>query len=125
MLAFTFARRAHRSRRTLPRHFAWLLWLALLVPLAQTVAACHVYSHTGELAAGTVDISKSKHSAGASHCDLCLAGSVVHAGGLPAAELLPALVHLHHAAPAADFDSPWTPPLALAYQGRAPPFALT
>ena len=37
---------ARRSRRTLPRHFAWLLWLAMLLPLAQTVAACHLYSHT-------------------------------------------------------------------------------
>ena len=86
MLATTAAR---RSRRTLPRHLAWLLWLVLLVlPLAQTAAACHVYSHTGKLVAGTLDYSKSKHSAGASHCDLCLAGSVVHGGGLPAAELL-------------------------------------
>lgn len=124
MLATTTA--ARRSRRTLPRHLAWLLWLVLLVlPLAQTAAACHVYSHTGELVAGTLDDSKSKHSAGASHCDLCLAGSVVHGGGLPAAELLPALSRLHHAAPAAAFVSPWTPPIALAYQGRAPPVALT
>ena len=116
---------ARRSQRTVPRHFAWLLWLAMLLPLAQTVAACHVYSHTGELAAGTADYSKSKHAAGASHCDLCLVGSVVHGGGLPAAELLPALPHLPHAAPAAAFDSPWTPPLVPAYQGRAPPVALT
>lgn len=117
---------ARRSRRTLPRHAAWLLWLVLLVlPLAQTAAVCHVYSHTGELVAGAVDESKSKHSAGASHCDLCLAGSVAHGGGLPAAQLLPALPLLQHAAPAAAFDSPWTPPLVLAYQGRAPPIALT
>lgn len=97
----------------------------MLLPLAQTVAACHVYSHTGELTDAAADYSKSKHAAGASHCDLCLAGSVVHGGGLPAAELPPAVAHLPHAAPAADFDSPWTPPLVLAYQGRAPPVALT
>ena len=124
MLATTAA--ARRSRRTLPRHAAWLLWLVLLVlPLAQTAAASHVYSHTSELAAGTLHDSKSKHSAGASHCDLCLAGSSVHGGGLPAAELLAALPLLRHAAPAAAFESPWTPPLVLAYQGRAPPIALT
>ena len=112
-------------RRPLPRSLAWLLlWVALLLPLAQAAAACHVYSHTGELAAGAVDLSKSKHSAGASHCDLCLAGSVVHGGGLPAAELLPPLPLLPNAAPAAAFESPWTPPLVLAYQGRAPPVAL-
>ena len=123
MLATTAAR---RSRRTVPRHAPWVVRLVLLVwPLAQTAAACHVYSHTGELVAGTLDYSKSKHSAGASHCDLCLAGSVVHGGGLPAAELLPPLSRLHHAAPARPFLSPWTPPIALAYQGRAPPVALT
>lgn len=116
---------ARRFRRTQPRHFAWLLWLALLLPLAQTMAACHVYSHTGELAAGAADYDKSKHAAGASHCDLCLAGSAVHGGALPTAELLPFLPLLHHAAPPAAFDSPWTPPVALAYQGRAPPVALT
>ena len=116
---------ARRARRMPPRPVAWLLWLVLLVlPLAQTAAVSHVYSHTGELAAGAAGYSKSKHSSGASHCDLCLAGSVVHGSGLPAAELLPALALLRQAAPAAAFDSPWTPPLALAYQGRAPP-ALT
>jgi len=118
------ARRPYRQ--ALPRPVAWLLlWIALLLPVAQAAAACHVYSHTAELAAGATDLNKSKHSAGASHCDLCLAGSVVHGGGLPSAELLAALPHLHHAAPSAAFESPWTPPLVLAYQGRAPPFALS
>lgn len=118
---------SRRFRRpALPRHFAWLLlWVALILPVAQAAAACHVYSHTSELAAGSAELGKAKHAAGASHCDLCLAGSVVHGGGLPSAELLPALPILHHAAPAAAFESPWTPPIVLAYQGRAPPVALS
>lgn len=119
-----FAQALRRSQhRPLPRHFAWLLWLALLLPLAQTLAACHVYSHTSELSGDAAELNKAKHAA--SHCDLCLAGSAVHGGGLPSAELQPALPHLHHAAPAAVSDSPWTPPLVLAYQGRAPPLALS
>ena len=123
MFVNALSRNRHRA---LPRHFAWLLlWVALVLPIAQATAACHLYSHTSELAAGASDFSKSKHAAGASHCDLCLAGSVVHGGGLPSAELLPALPLLHHAAPAAAFESPWTPPIALAYQGRAPPIALS
>ena len=118
---------AHRRSRTAaaPRQFAWLLWLALLLPLAQAASACHVYSHTQDLAAGAEDFSKSKHASGASHCDLCLAGSLVHGGGLPAADLLLPVPPSTHSAPQAAFDSPWSPPLVLAYQGRAPPLALS
>ena len=112
---------ASRSRTAAPRRFAWLLWLAMLLPLAQAVAGSHVYSHTDELAAGLADPGKAKH---AQHCDLCLAGSVVHGGGLPAAALLLPLRPAAHAAPHVAFDSLWEAAPALAYQGRAPPIAL-
>lgn len=114
-----------RLRQYLPRHFAWLLWLAMLLPVAQTAASCHLYSHDQELAAAAADYSKNKHAAVGSHCDLCLVGSIAHGGALPSAELLPPLPPIVHAAPRAAFQSPWTPPLVLAYQGRAPPIALS
>lgn len=116
---------ALRSRTTTPRRYAWLLWLALLLPLAQAAASSHVYSHTGEPAAGVEGLAKSKHAAGAAHCDLCLAGSIALGGGLPAATLRCLPLCSRHAAPHAAFDSLWEAAPTLAYQGRAPPFRLT
>src|SRR5688572_7152001 len=98
---------ALRSRTTTPRRYAWLLWFALLLPLAQAAASSHVYSHTGELAAGVESFSKSKHAAGAAHCDLCVAGSIALGGGLPAATLPSLPLCSHHAVPQAAFDSLW------------------
>ncbi|HSV59967.1 MAG TPA: hypothetical protein VLJ19_13825 [Variovorax sp.] len=116
---------ALRSRTTMPRRYAWLLWFALLLPLAQAAASSHVYSHTGELAAGVEGLTKSKHAAGAAHCDLCLASSIALGGGLPTATLPTLPLRSNHPAPQAAFDSLWEPAPTLAYQGRAPPFALT
>jgi len=44
--------RASQSRSFLQRHFAWLLWLALLVPVAQGAAAMHALSHAPDELAG-------------------------------------------------------------------------
>ncbi len=116
---------ALRSRTAAPRRYAWLLWLALLLPLAQAAASSHVYSHTGDLAAGVEGLGKSKHAAGGAHCALCVAGSIALGGGLPAATLPALPLCSHHAVPKAAFASLWEAAPRLAYQGRAPPFALT
>ena len=40
-----FAMHAHRSRAVPRRHLVWLLWLALLLPVAQAAASWHALSH--------------------------------------------------------------------------------
>lgn len=56
----------------------WLLWLALLLPLAQAMAGVHALSHAG---------SERQHDGIAHlvHCDLCLIAANLGAGA-PAAE---------------------------------------
>jgi len=110
---------ALRSRLLAPRHFAWVLWLALLLPLAQGAAAWHALSHTRADASGEQD-GKALHSA---HCDLCLTAAAVTGGALAGEP--PVLAHssARHAAPL-------PPPVGVAstapvraYLSRAPPFA--
>ena len=59
--------RAFRSHAVSRRHLVWLLWLALLLPIAQAAAAWHVLSHADLQAAGDAD---GKHALRHSHCDL-------------------------------------------------------
>ncbi|MFG6488183.1 hypothetical protein ACG04R_15970 [Roseateles sp. BYS78W] len=56
----------------------WLLWLALLLPIAQAMAGVHALSH----------VSGGRQDEGVAHlvhCDLCLTAADL-AGGAPAAE---------------------------------------
>jgi len=72
---------------------SWLLWLALLLPIAQAMAGMHAISHLDDRPDdGLVDLV---------HCDLCLTAAHL-AAGAPAAEP-PALAvsPAGHAAPAA------------------------
>lgn len=100
------------------RRLVWLLWLALLLPLAQALSLGHGLSHVVQ-AAGTGDDGKAAPHA--LHCDLCLAAQAV-TGGAPPADapgLLPGTAV--HVAPRAAADSVAPAPLALAYRSRAPP----
>jgi len=109
-------RRPASSRRTL----SWVLWLALLLPLAQVSASWHAISHL-RLEAADSDGKQVLHQ---SHCDLCLTAAAVHGGG-PAAE--PPALRLHaarHAAPRPTARSLWLALTARPYQSRAPPVAL-
>ena len=69
----------------------WLLWLALILPIAQAMAGVHALSHVGDPADDGL--------AQWSHCDLCLAAADLGAGA-PVAEpaALPA-AEATHAAP--------------------------
>ena len=107
------------SLRSLPRrHLAWLLWFALLLPLAQAAAACHVYSHIG--AQGDVDGKPALH---ATQCDLCLTGASIGAGALPATPqvLLPSTARFE--VPQALAIDPFPARTTPAYRSRAPPLA--
>jgi len=100
-----------------PRRCAWLLWLALLLPLAQSAAAAHSVSHPQERAGQRQDETAAADGA----CALCLMGAAMSSGGavasVPAwpapsgAEALPAA----SAVPVAALTPHW------AHLSRAPP----
>src|SRR6185369_5026454 len=97
------------------RHFAWLLWLALLLPVAQAAAACHALSH----AATASDERDNKQLLHEGHCDLCLIGAALGGGALTGAA--PASPHpavRHEAPPAAAVACPVSSPVR-AYLSRA------
>src|SRR3954466_7762033 len=73
---------------------AWVLWLALLLPLAQLGAAGHGYVHLQD----PVRTSSEKHLPAA--CDACITAAAIGGGGAPPA-ISPAapLLALEHAAP--------------------------
>ncbi len=106
---------ACRSRSTPGRHFAWLLWLALLLPLAQAAAACHSVSHAIDRA------ERDAQATQAVPCDICLVAVAVNTGALPGASTLLLQPPLRHSQATAVRPEPWLPSLALAYSSRAPP----
>lgn len=100
------------------RHMVWLLWLALLLPLAQTAANWHILSHVNpEQASETPD--QAIHQA---HCDLCLSAAAL-IGGAPLASLpdLPQARALTEVF-IANLRGVVRTPTARAYESRAPPF---
>jgi hypothetical protein len=112
--------RSPTSRTVSQRRFSWLLWLALLLPLAQTAAAWHALSHTSVDAGTDADGNKALH---ATHCDLCLVAAAVSGGALPSSPQGLPVPTARHALVHAAFDSVWFAPPARPYLSRAPPFA--
>lgn len=108
------------SRIVSQRHLVWLLWFALLLPIAQYAATWHALSHSGFSARGQDDGKQAPHS---SHCDLCLTAAAVTGGALPVAALSLPPVAARHDVPQAAFASVWLALPAPAYLSRAPPFA--
>ncbi|WP_374562904.1 DUF2946 family protein [Ideonella sp.] len=112
--------RATRLTTTSRRHLGWLLWLALLLPLAQAAANWHAVSHAATTAAGSEPDSDSK-ALHASSCALCLGAAAIGHGALPSAPPgLPLLVS-SHAAPQADLHGGHHATHWPAYRSRAPP----
>ena len=109
-----------RFRTVSQRRFTWLLWLALLLPVAQLAASWHVVSHVGSEAGGE---AAGKQAAHPTHCDLCLTAAAIGSGA-PVASV-PALVHpaVRHVAPSIAFVGVWLASPARAYRSRAPPVA--
>jgi hypothetical protein len=93
-----------------------VLWLALLLPLAQAAASWHAVSHL-QLEAD----ADGKQALHATHCDLCLTAAAVH-GGVPAGDA-PQLQHqaLRHAVPLAFASSVWLGEFVRPYESRGPP----
>ena len=106
---------------TTHRRFVWLLWLLLLLPMAQTAATLHGYAHG--LADDTNQVND-KQALFHGPCDICLIAAAL-IGGAPPAEP-PALSQLAapYEVPNANSSSVWISPFFSAYEGRAPPLAL-
>ena len=103
------------------RHMAWLLWLALLLPLAQTAASWHILSHANSEPANALDDQQAVHQA---HCELCLSAAALLSGApLVATADLPHAPALAQQV-AADWRTVLWKPAARAYDSRAPPFSL-
>ena len=117
-----FAMNAPLSRPASQRYFMWLLWLALLLPMAQVAAAWHVLSHTSVDASDAADGKRALPHP--THCDLCLAATAVSSGALPSAAQTLAHSTVHHPAPQAAVGDVWEATPAPVYRSRAPPSAL-
>lgn len=113
--------RPRRFHSAPTRRLAWLLWLVLLLPLAQSAAAWHAVSHSA--AAAGAPAHDGKQALHPVHCDLCLAAAALDGGALPTAAQGLAHPAARHQAPQVSPGSPWLPPLTRAYHSRAPPFA--
>ncbi|WP_457320102.1 hypothetical protein [Roseateles sp. P5_E11] len=70
----------------------WLLWLALLLPLAQAMAGVHALSHVGS-------DRQDDGIAHLVHCDLCLTAADLGAGAPVAEPVVLAVGSATHAAP--------------------------
>ena len=112
----------HHSRRPRPG-LTWLLWLALVLPIAQSAALWHGLVQHESAAGGAVGANDGKQLPHGSHCELCLAAAGV-TGAAPMAALvaMPLLSGADRAAPPAAAARVAAAP-ALAYRSRAPPLA--
>jgi hypothetical protein len=94
-----------------------LLWLALVLALAQVAAIRHAYSHTpGE----ATTQSGSKHPGGLAHCDACVAAVALGAGAPPAVPLFFAALDQQLPGVVAIVGH-FAPPQQRPYPIRAPP----
>ncbi len=102
----------------------WLLWLLLLLPVAQTAATMHVYNH------GLAQETEESHELGGklalshAHCGICLTAAALIGGAPPAEPLALSQSTALYEVPNAKSGSAWSFPFFPAYESRAPPLAL-
>jgi len=112
---------ARRTASPLRRFISpWLMWLALLIPLAQSAASVHAVSHIASDARG--DEGKSSAPL-ADHCPQCVLAAALGSGA-PLAEPVSwvAAPSLRHALPWRVATRLRAVGCASAYLSRAPPF---
>ena len=109
-------------RRTRRSRFEWLLSLALLLPLAQSLAARHELSH---VVAGQRQGVESPQAAHAASCELCLVAATIGAGALPPPATAATAPSADAALPRATAVAAWLSTPAAAYRSRAPPLSLS
>ncbi len=113
-------------RRSPIRHgVAWLLWLAMLVPLAQSTALVHGLSHVrAESSDQRPSQRQNDQAPKANHCDLCLASAALAGGALPGHQPSLCDESAHDSIEPAGTTSVCERSPNLGYWGRAPPFSL-
>lgn len=111
-----------RSRSPATRRFAWLLWLGLLLPVAQLAAATHALSHARQAASRDEPGSQAPHLA---HCDLCLVAAAIGGAVAGGETAMLARPPLGASLPQAVVDDIRPAAPVLAYRSRAPPDAAT
>jgi hypothetical protein len=100
--------------------FAWLLWFALLLPLAQAAANWHALSHWGDQ---PIARSGDQQTGGSEPCHLCLAAAPLAGGGAASAPLQVAHSELPYSIAVLHAGGFRLAPLWALYESRAPPFA--
>ena len=115
------AMRFSRTQLTFRRSLAWLLWLALLLPVAQFTALRHTMAHAAQDAGAAGSDRKAAHAS--SHCDLCLTASAVAGGALWATTQSLPYPAARHALPSQAARSVWHSLTFAGYRSRAPPLA--
>jgi ABC-type sulfate transport system permease component len=101
------------------RHLVWLLWLVLLLPLAQTVASWHLVSH---LPTTRLTQSEDPHAINPTDCTLCTSAAALIGGALLATAPAQTQTIGRFEAPIAVPIGVATTPTTIAYESRAPPF---
>ena len=102
-----------------PQRFAWVLWLAMLLPMAQLAAALHLQSHWSQ----DVGTSLDHKATAADACGQCVAVASLVAGGAVSATATTAIasaptpVSFRVNAPALSTE------IFAGYRSRAPPAA--
>ena len=112
--------RTPRSSPVTRRCLAWLVWLGLLLPVAQFGAVAHSLTHARTEQGRDAD---GKQAPPAAHCDLCLLGAAVGSGAPFAHVAPPALLAVTHATPQAVRPQVRAAEPAHPYRSRAPPDA--
>ena len=101
------------------RHLVWLLWLVLLLPIAQTAATWHVLSHVHSAQA---EEDSRRQATPLDHCDLCLSAAALIGGApLASSSALPQ-ASVHTVTRPVELRGIVLTAPSRAYDSRAPPF---
>ena len=112
--------RPHRLRSPGRISLSWLLWLALLLPVAQTAANWHAYAHSAA-EGGVRSSSGGKQLPRVAHCDLCLTVLALGAAGPVGTPRALTPFSAAHERPIAVRLGVWLAPTSLPFRSRAPP----
>jgi hypothetical protein len=116
--AIIFGMRLLRLHKSSQSHYAWLLCLALMLPLAQVTATVHSLMHVQLSGSVSTD---AKPALSADHCNLCLSSQTVM-GGAPLVQAVGSTVIVtRFALPPPNSTSFEKPRATRPYQSRAPP----
>jgi hypothetical protein len=98
----------------------WLLWLVLLLPLAQTAANWHILSHAQT---SPSDESQNQRAITLDYCGQCLSAAVLTGGSPPSTVSHLSQFSGTHEFPMPDLLGIESTRVVRAYDSRAPPFS--